>query len=253
MGVSSATIGLLFVCAIFTAIMSAVTGIGGVLLFAVMASVLEYAVIVPMYGAVQTTSAICRVWLYRRDMLFTLFWPFLIAFLPAIALGIVIWLYLIEIKEAQPYIKMGIGLYLFVFVSTVKFRVRISDPKRLMIVIGVISGFLSAIVGVVGSIQAPFFAALDITKEERVALFSIASLLANGIKIPLLIVVADRLSVGHGIIIGLIAISSVIGAFAGRKIMGKISENVYRRAFHILLFLIACKLVIWDGIKVLWF
>ena len=148
---------------------------------------------------------------------------------------------------------MGIGLYLFAFVSTVKFRVRMSDPKRLMIVTGVLSGFLSAIIGVVGSLQAPFFAALNITKEERVALFSIASLLANGIKIPLLIVVADRLSVGHGIIIGLIAISSVIGAFAGRKIMGKISENVYRRAFHILLFLIACKLVIWDGIKVLWF
>ncbi len=253
MGISVTTISLLFVCAIFTAVMSTVTGIGGVLLFAVMASVLEYAVVVPMYGAVQTTSALCRVWLYRRDIIFSLFWPFLIAFLPAIALGIVVWLYLIEIKEAQPYIKMGIGIYLFVFISTVKFRVRIKNPKRLMIVTGVISGFLSAIVGVVGSLQAPFFAALDVTKEERVAIFSIASLLANGIKIPLLFVVMDRLSTGHGVIIGLIAISSVIGALAGRKIMGKISETAYRRVFHILLFLIACKLVFWDGIKVLWF
>jgi hypothetical protein len=33
--------------------MSAVAGIGGVLLFALMASVLEYAVLIPMYGAIQ--------------------------------------------------------------------------------------------------------------------------------------------------------------------------------------------------------
>ena len=252
MGLGIASISFLFVGAIFTAIMSAVSGIGGVLLFALMASVLEYAVLVPMYGAIQTTSAASRVWLYRKDIIYPYFWTFLIPFIPTVIISILIWLYLIEIKEAQPYIKMGIAVYLFLFLVSTKLRIRGSNPKRILIMADLLSGFFSIIVGVVGSIQAPFFTALKIRKEEMVALFSIASLLANGIKIPLLFVVFDRLSMGHGILIALLAVSSFVGAFIGRKVIGFISDVTFRRFLHTLLFIIACKLFFWDGVRVLW-
>ncbi len=253
MGLSTGVIAFLFASAIFTACMSAVAGIGGILLFALMAMVLEYAVLVPMYGIIQSTSAVSRVWLFRKEIIYPLFWAFLIPFIPAIAVSVVIWLYLIEIKEAQPFIKMGIALYLFVYLFSLKLRIKSSDPKRLMMVAGFLSGLFSIIVGVVGSIQAPFFAALKLRKEETVALFSIASLLANGMKIPLFIVIIDRLSASHGVLIALLAVSSFIGAFAGRKILGMINEATFRRILNILLFVIACKLFFWDGVRTLWF
>jgi uncharacterized membrane protein YfcA len=252
MGLSAAAIAFLFAGAVFTAFMSAVAGIGGVLLFALMASVLEYAVLIPMYGAIQTTSAVSRVWLYRKDIIYPYFWSFLIPFIPAITVSILIWLYLIEVKEAQPYLKIAIAVYLFLFLASAKLRIRSNDPRKLMMIAGFLSGFFSMIVGVVGSIQAPFFTALKIRKEELVALFSVASLLANGIKIPMLFFVMDRLSAGHGILFALLAFSSVAGAFLGRKAIGKISETTFRRILHALLFVIACKLIYWDVILVIW-
>ena len=82
MGISVPIITFLFAGATVTAVISAIVGFGGGLsLFALMALVLDFALLIPVYGAVQFTSATSRVWFFRKDIVFPLFGWFLLAFL----------------------------------------------------------------------------------------------------------------------------------------------------------------------------
>ncbi|MEQ8196048.1 MAG: sulfite exporter TauE/SafE family protein [Rhodospirillales bacterium] len=252
MGLGVSTIGFLFIGAAATAVISAIVGFGGGLsLFALLALVLDFALLIPIYGAVQFSSAASRVWFFRKDIVFPLFRSFLIAFLPCYGISVALWLYLIEAKEAQPYLKMAIGVYLILYVGIERMRIEGGDPKRLAIWAGIISGLLSNIVAV-GAIQAPFFAGLKLRKEEFVALMAVASAVVNGLKIPLFLFILDRLSVDAFILIALLALASFLGAGLGRRVIGVISEVRFRQIFYAALILIAAKLFFWDGVRVLW-
>ncbi|MEX2450681.1 MAG: sulfite exporter TauE/SafE family protein [Rhodospirillales bacterium] len=252
MGLGVTTIGFLFAGAAVTAVISAIVGFGGGLsLFALLALVLDFALLIPVYGAVQFSSAVSRVWFFRKDIVFPLFWWFLVAFLPCYGISVFLWLYLIEAKEAQPYLKMAIGLYLILYVGIERLKIQGGNPKGLAIWAGVISGLLSNIVAV-GAIQAPFFAALKLRKEEFIALLAVASAVVNGLKIPLFLFILDRIEVDTAVLIGLLALASFLGAGIGRRIVGVISEVRFRQIFYAALVLIAAKLFFWDGVRVLW-
>lgn len=252
MGVGIPTIAMLFAGATATAIISSIVGFGGGLsLFALLALVLDFALLIPIYGAVQFTSAASRVWFFRKDVVLPLFGWFLLAFLPCYGISVVIWLHLIEMKEAQPVIKMAIALYLVFYVSLERLKIQGGNPKSLTIWAGIVSGLVSNIVAI-GAVQAPFFAALKLRKEEFVALLGVASFVANILKIPLFFFILDRLNVGHGVLIGALAIASFFGSWMGRNIMGRISDQTFKRLFFAALIVIACKLFFWDGVRVLW-
>ena len=59
----------LFIATVLTMTLTVVTGMGGgVLLFAAMAMVIDYALLIPLFGSVQSGGATARMWLFRKHV-----------------------------------------------------------------------------------------------------------------------------------------------------------------------------------------
>lgn len=250
-----AQIAFLFVAAVVTMAITVVAGIGGgVLLFAAMAIIIDYALLIPLFGAVQSGGTSARVWIFRHHIQWDKLGLFLLAYVPCAILGTFVWIQLISLAEWQPYIKIILAVYIVLFVVFGhKIRVSPSGTKRLMLSSGMLAGFGSMTVGAVASLMAPFFMALNLNKNEFSGTWAVASFIASASKVPLMFFVWNQISPSHGALVFLLFVGSFIGAYLGKIIFDRTSELFFRRAFFAFLLVAACKLFIWDGAKPLVF
>jgi uncharacterized membrane protein YfcA len=250
-----AQITFLFIAAVVTMALTVVAGIGGgVMLFAAMAIIIDYALLIPLFGAVQSGGSSARVWIFRQHIHWDKLGLFLLAYVPCAILGTFVWIQLISLAEWQPYIKMVLAVYIVLFV-VFGHRIRVSPTgtKRLMLSGGMLAGFGSMTVGAVAPVMAPFFMALNLNKNEFSGTWAVASFIASASKIPLLYFVWNQISPSHGALVFILFIGSFIGAYLGKIIFDRTSELFFRRAFFAFLLVAACKLFIWDGAKPLVF
>ncbi|MEQ8195825.1 MAG: sulfite exporter TauE/SafE family protein [Rhodospirillales bacterium] len=239
----------LFSAAIITMALTVVAGMGGgVMLFAAMAMVIDYALLIPLFGAVQSGGATARVWIFRKHIHYRVLGLFLLAYIPCAALGVFVWIQLIALDAWQPYIKMALAFYIVLFVFFGRsLQVPPSGSARLMLSGGALAGIGTMTVGAVAPIMAPFFIALRLNKNEFSGTWAVASFIASVSKLPLLYFIWDRLEVSHGGLIFVLFAGSFIGAYLGKLLFDRTSEVFFRRAAFTFLFLIACKLFVWDG------
>ncbi|MEX2450055.1 MAG: sulfite exporter TauE/SafE family protein [Rhodospirillales bacterium] len=251
MAVGTLGAAFLFFAAMLTTVINVVAGLGGgMVLFAAMAAVIEYAVMIPMYGLTQLSGASTRMILFRRHIQIRVLGLFLVAFVPFYVLGLIVWRQLIEMPDVQPFLKIGIAVYLIVFLLCARFlKVKPAGQPKLMLISGALIGFTSNILGAVGPLMAPFFIALNLNKNEFVGTWSTAAVLVSLSKLPLFYFIWDKLSFGHFVLLVILVIGSSIGAFVGKHLLGKISEDLFRKLLHAFLALIACKLLLWDGVR----
>ncbi|MGA0394425.1 MAG: TSUP family transporter [Rhodospirillales bacterium] len=237
--------------AILTMGLTVVVGIGGgVFLFAAMAMVIDYALLIPLFGTVQSGGASARIWLFYRHIQWRFLGLFLLSFIPGAFIGTVIWLQLISLTEWQPIIKMILAVYIILFILfSHTIRITPSNAKRSMLASGALAGIGSMTVGAVAPVMAPFFIALKLNKNEFSGTWAVASFIASASKIPLFILIWDRVEISHGGLIFLLFAGTFIGAYLGKMLFDRTSEQFFRRAMYAFLIIAACKLFVWDGAK----
>jgi len=175
---------------------------------------------------------------------------FLLSFIPGAFIGTVIWLQLISLTEWQPIIKMILAVYIILFILfSHTIRITPSNAKRSMLASGALAGIGSMTVGAVAPVMAPFFIALKLNKNEFSGTWAVASFIASASKIPLFILIWDRVEISHGGLIFLLFAGTFIGAYLGKMLFDRTSEQFFRRAMYAFLIIAACKLFVWDGAK----
>jgi uncharacterized membrane protein YfcA len=241
----------LWIAALLTGTFSAVAGVGGgVLMLAAITIILDFELVLPVFGATQTSSAFSRMWLFRKHLDPSMILTFGVGFIPAAALSGLGWYYFVQNEDAQPYIKMVIAIYLLMYLNFPKFRVSPGNRTRLLLSAGTLCGFAVFTVGAVGPVFAPFIEALEITKERAIATFGVVAAFSNIVKLPLFFLISDRVDWSVALLIGLLLVSTFAGTYIGRHIQHGISEAVYTRLFRTVLGLMGLKLLIWDGLRV---
>ncbi|MBT8003475.1 MAG: sulfite exporter TauE/SafE family protein [Rhodospirillales bacterium] len=241
----------LFIAAFFTAVFSAVAGVGGgMMMFAAVAVFLDFALVMPVFGAVQTSSGLSRVWFFRKYLNWSMILIFGIGFIPAVILGGFAWAYIIDAKEIQPYIKILIAVYILLFLIFPKFRVPPGNRTRILLVMGLSIGFAALTIGAVGAITAPFIEALQLKKEDAIAAIGVGSSFANIAKLPLFFIIFDQLDLSVVGVIGFLILATVFGIYFGKRIQDNVSEDLFRRLFRFALGGMAIKLLVWDGLRV---
>lgn len=221
---------------------------GGMLLVAVMASVMDYAILIPVYGAVILVTAGWRVWLFRRDLDFRLLTPYLAAMLPASAVSAWVYVSLVAIEAAQPWVKVGIGAYLMLYLALPKVRVRVAERRRAMAMGGALCGLATMIVGAVGPIGAPFFGAVSLPKMTFIATAAASATTANLLKAPTLFVIWDDLGPEHAVLVGAMAVAGFVGVAVGRRLVHRVDDRLFTRLVRGMIAVAAAKLMLWDGI-----
>ncbi|MEM8788452.1 MAG: sulfite exporter TauE/SafE family protein [Pseudomonadota bacterium] len=211
---------------------------GGVLMLAVMASLLPPAALIPVHGVVQLGSNLLRAGLLLRHV----HWPPFAAFALGTALGVAGG-GAIAVNLAPGLVQMGVGVFVIWSVLT-------RPPRwltRLPVVTGLISSFLSMFFGATGVFVANFSKALNLPRHAHVATHAVMMTLQHALKVAAF----GALGFAYGPWLMLIAAmigAGFAGTLAGRWALNRISDRGFKQALDVVLVLISLRLI-WAGIR----
>jgi uncharacterized membrane protein YfcA len=238
--------------AMFAACLSAVVSFGGgTLLLPIMFLILDFALVIPVFGVIQISSAISRAWFFRQFIDWSIFPIFIVGFIPAAVLGSFIWSYTVFNEEFQPYMMILIAVYLFLFLKFPKFNAPKGSRTKLLLSMGAAAGLATLTIGVIGVIIAPFIDSLGLKKERAVAAIGALAFFTNLIKLPLLFIISEQLNGSIVMVMAGMVGATILGTYFGRHFHGRVSEVLFIKIFRTVLFMMAVKLFIWDGWRVI--
>lgn len=238
-------IALLSSAAFCTSALTAVVGAGGgTALIAIMLQVMSPAAAIPVHGAVQLASNTTRVWLLWQHMS----WPIILRFSALMPLGVWLGLELFQGLSTQS-IQILIGC--FVLISLAARRIgkwRESDvPLWAFVPIGLITGALNMVVGVIAPILGVLIIRKDLSKEAMVGTLGFFGFVGNLLKIAGFSLIGFSF-IEYGPTMLFMIPSAVIGTRVGRAVLSKMDETYFLIAFRIVLVGLALKLIAVDGL-----
>jgi len=215
---------------------------GGILVLATMATALPPVVLIPLHGVVQLGSNAGRALIMARHVLYAIVPAFLVGTVLGAAVGG--WTVL-----ALPIWALKLVLALFVLWATwaPKFRSSRPGPAKFLAV-GAVGAFTTMFVGGTGPLIAPFVSAACNERQQVVSTHAFLMSLQHLFKV----IAFGLLGVAFGpyipLLVGLL-VFGFLGTVAGRGVLVKLSEPVFRRGLQIVLTVLACKLLYdsWTG------
>ena len=233
---------ILIVASAATSFVTAAAGIGGgVLLVAIMATVMPAAAIVPVHGAVQIGSNGGRALILLKHVQTAVMLPFLAGSVIGAVIG-----GMVAIQLAPHFLKIGLGCFILwsVWGKTIKATGRLA-----VLGTGIFSSFLTMFFGATGMFISAMVKTLDLGRLEHVATHAMCMTAQHIIKI----VVFGILGFGFAPyfwLIGAMILSGFIGTVIGKRVLVKMSDAAFHRVLAIALSLLALKLLIEGAIEI---
>lgn len=238
-------IALLSAAAFCTSALTAVVGAGGgTALIVIMLQLMSPAAAIPVHGAVQLASNATRSWLLRKHMAWPIIWRFALLLPFGVALGL--WLF-----QGLPsaVIQVLIGAFVLASLAT-KNMAALKDkdlPLWAFIPVGLVTGILNMIVGVIAPILGVLVVRNDLKKEQVVGTLGFFGLIGNLLKIAGFTLVGFSFA-DYGLTILCMVPAAILGARVGRAVLSNLDERVFLIAFRVMLAALALKLLLVDGV-----
>jgi uncharacterized membrane protein YfcA len=214
--------------------LSATTGIGGgVLLLALMASLLPPAALLPVHGAVQFGSNLGRAAVLRAEIATGAVLPFAAGAIAGIAAGG-------ALAGRLPPGAVQIAVGLFVMLSTVA---RLAVSPRSGAPAGAVSSALTMIVGATGPFVLAWVRGLGLGHQPTVATHALLMAGQHGLKIAAFALLGFGFAPWAGLVAAMIA-SGFAGTLLGRRLLLRLPERLFRRALAVILVLAGARLVV---------
>jgi uncharacterized membrane protein YfcA len=242
---------LLLAIAFATSILSAVAGLaGGIVLLTVMLLYFEPLVAIPLHGVVQLASNSSRAVIQRAHIDWRLVWRYAVPLLPVGALGL-------QVAQQLPAAGLRLAIGLFVLVATWARGLLLLGrhpermrPTRRFWILGGVLGFLNMNIGATGPLLAPFFLNLQLGRQGIVGTMAACQTLGHLAKIAIFGLAGFGFRDYAGLLAGMCAMV-LLGTWLGSRLLDRLNERVFRRIFQAILTLIALRLVIVDGARLL--
>ena len=242
---------ILIIVAFISSIISAIIGMGGgVTLLAVMAIYIpEGYTVVALHGAIQLVSNITRTAVYREHVYHSIIKKFFIGIVPGLLCAALIIISLINyfnLNSANElkvdFLKPLIGMYIIWFLYLKKKRKINSD--KIFLLMGVLSGLVTVFIGAAGPLIAPFFINRGLTKENVVATKAACQAIGHLGKMPIFIYFFSLNYLHHWTLLLPLFLAVYCGTKIGKKYLGKLSEQYFKKLFRVVLTIIAIRLII---------
>jgi uncharacterized membrane protein YfcA len=215
---------LIMAVAFLAATLAAVTGFGGA---AVLLPVLVLAFgtrqAIPILTVAQLIGNGSRVWFNRRELDWRVVGWFALGAVPMALLG-----GLLFAKAPLSALTRILGVFL---IAVVVWRhVRPANPRKFPVQtfagIGAGASFLSALLGSVGPIMAPFFLAYGLVKNAYIGTEALSTVVMHVIKL-VAYRQADVLTASSGLIGLALGPVMILGSFLGKRIVEHLPEKVF--------------------------
>lgn len=231
---------LIFLMAFLAATISGAAGFGGALLFLpALTGIVGIKAAVPILTIGQIFGNGSRVWFGRNELKWRPIIYFLLTAIPLTILGS----YLFTDMDSTT-IQMGIGLFLIFLVIYRRIniqKIRLGDKG--MLLGGGLTGFLSGLAGSAGPIGAAFFLGLNLKATAYVASEAVTALTMHLTKTIIYqkYSLVGQTELYYGLFIGL---AMILGSWAGKKIIEKVSRQKFMLLVEILLIISGLHMIL---------
>ena len=235
--VGSLVAAVLMAISFIGSLITAAFGIGGgVVVIAVLASLLPPAALIPIHGVVQVGSNFGRAVIMRAHIEWPTWVVFLIGSVVGVAIGGVI-----AVDLPPAVIQIGVGFFiLWTIVGKPPAFLRHSAWLA-----GGVSSVLTMFFGATGPFVAAYFKTRNYDRMTQVAMQGACMTAQHGLKVIAFGVLGFAFGPYIFLIAGMIAFG-FLGTIVGRKILMKIDETFFKRALNVILILLALRLI-WAG------
>ncbi len=233
----------LAVVAFVAATLAAVTGFGGAaVLLPMLVFVFGVREAIPILTVAQLIGNGSRVWFNRHELAWKVVGWFALGGVPMAIVGGMLFA---RAPLAALTRALGVFLILIVVWRHIPRSTMLRPPLQSFALIGAVSSFLSALLGSVGPLMAPFFLAYGLAKGAYIGTEALSTVVMHIAKL-----IAYRQSAIlplHALLAGL-ALGPIMvgGSFAGKRIVDRISERVFVAIIELTL-LAAGVQFLWKG------
>lgn len=221
-----------------------VAGFGaGVIMIPLIAWTMGTKATVPVLTVAMLLGNGARVWFSRREIKASVVAAFLVTAIPTSIAGA-----LLYTRIDSAWISRILGAFMLLAVPLRRWLLGHGVRIRLrhFPVIGGVFGFLSSLVGSVGPIMTPFFLGHGLRKGAYLAteaLCTLGTYVSRGVVFRKHDLLTDS-TVAVGLYIGLVMIA---GAWAGRRIVERLSERAFLAIIEALLVLFGLQFLLWPA------
>jgi uncharacterized membrane protein YfcA len=235
---------VLALAAIVGSTIGGVAGFGaGMIMIPAIAWVAGAKATIPVLTVAMLLGNGARVWFSRREVEYRVVAAFLAGAVPASVAGA-----LLYARIEGEWISRMLGAFMILSVPLRRWLVRsgLRVRTRHFPLIGAAFAFLSALVGAVGPLMAPFFLGHGLRMGAYISTDALCSV---GMYVTRLVVFerSDLLTpptVAVGLYLGAVAIA---GAWAGRRIIERMSERTFLRIVEGLLLVVGLQFLLWPA------
>jgi uncharacterized membrane protein YfcA len=229
--------------ALLASTLAAVSGFGGAaVLLPVLVASFGLREAIPILTVAQLIGNGSRVWFNRRELNWRVVGWFALGGVPTALIGGVIFA-----RAPLPFLTRLLGAFLILVVvwRHVRPKATAKPPVWSFAIIGAVASFLSALLGSVGPLMAPFFLAYGLVKAAYIGTEALATVVMH---------VAKLIAYHHSSVLPLHAVLAglaigpimIFGSFLGKRIVDRLPEQVFVWIIEATL-LIAGALFIWKG------
>lgn len=235
---STLAIGLMCFAVFFTAIITSVTGMaGGLLMFAAMSVYIPVKPLIAIHGSVQIFNNAARSWYLRSHIGWKKCIPFILgAILGAFLTTVFIAKYL---TEFLPLLILTLLVIYTLFKPSSLPPIKVPDKHFFWV--GLVTGSIGIVVGVIDPILAVFFLRDDMTKEQIIANKSVMQAVTHLTKIPAFIYLGFSF-LQHIELILILSLVGVIGTKVGIWMLHSIPTTLFFKLMKIALFIALIKM-----------
>jgi len=224
-----------------TAFLGVSTGAaGGLLLLAIMATVLPPAVLIPIHTVVQLGSGLARTFFMWRYVMAGALLPFIFGAIIGAAAGAKIFI-------ALPVAMLQGILGLFIVVVTWMPRLgRFGTDRARFVALGFGTTFLGVFVSATGTLLAPLVASNAPNRHSQVATFGALMSVAHVAKLVAFAFLGFAIGRYAPLMAAMIA-TGALGNWLGERALDRVSERAFRIIFRVILTLLGLRLI-WVAI-----
>jgi uncharacterized membrane protein YfcA len=239
-------ISILASAAFATSILSAVVGMaGGLILLSVMLLFFDPLVAIPLHGVIQLVSNGSRTLVQRAHVRWSIIGSISVLLLPMSIVGL-------HIARAlsPPVARLLIGG--FVLIATWAPALLLlgshperSEPRRRFLLLGGVVGVVNMTVGAAGSLVAPFFLNLGLSRQAIIGTKAASQALGHLVKIAVF-GFAGFAYPEYAPLLALLCAIVVAGTWIGSRLLEYVSDLWFTRLYKTTLTLVALRLVIGE-------
>lgn len=211
--------------ALLASTLAAVAGFGGaVILLPVLVWAFGVRDAVPILTVIQVIGNLSRVYFNRQELVLPVAGWFVLGAAPASVFGAIVFA-----TAPAPVLQRLLGLFLLAAVAYRHTQVgrRAKVGLRGFLAVGGVFGFLSALLGTVGPLAAPFFLSYGLVRGAYIGTEALTAVVMHAVKLLVYgrYELLNAPSVATGVAVGVVMIA---GSYLGRRVVERLPERVFQ-------------------------